>query len=61
VLETIFGIPGIGRGLVGAAVARDFPAVQTIVLVLVALFLVVMLVADVVAVLVEPRLREALS
>jgi peptide/nickel transport system permease protein len=61
VLETIFGIPGIGRGLVGAAVARDFPAVQTIVFVLVALFLVVMLVADVVAVLVEPRLREALS
>lgn len=60
VLETIFGIPGIGRGLVAAAVARDLPTVQTMVLVLIALFLLAALVADVAVTVLDPRVRRGM-
>ena len=59
VLETIFGVPGIGRGLVGAALARDLPLVQTLVFVLVAVYLGVVLLADIVGMALDPRLRLA--
>jgi peptide/nickel transport system permease protein len=32
ILETIFSLPGIGRELVGAVLANDFPVVQGILL-----------------------------
>ncbi len=57
VLETIFGIPGIGRGLVNAALARDLPLVQTLVFVIVAIVLGVMLAADLLGLMLDPRTR----
>lgn len=57
VLETVFGIPGMGRAIVDAALARDFPAVQTLVMVLSSIFLLILLVVDVLLPLLDPRMR----
>lgn len=57
VIETIFAIPGVGRLLVGAVRAHDFPVVQAIVL-MVAISVVLMnIVTDVVYAALDPRIR----
>jgi oligopeptide transport system permease protein len=59
VVETIFGLPGIGRTFVEGALNRDYTLVMGTV-VLVAVFVVVLnLVADLVSALIDPRLRLA--
>jgi peptide/nickel transport system permease protein len=58
VVEVIFGLPGMGRSLVRAAIARDYPVVQSLAVLLVVLYLVLNLVADVLCVLADPRLRS---
>lgn len=55
ILETIFGLPGIGRGLVQAALARDYPVIQSLATLLVLLSLLVNLVVDVLNRLLDPR------
>jgi len=55
IVETIFGLPGIGRGLVQAAVSRDYPVVQTLSLILVTLSLIVSLASDIGHQIVDPR------
>jgi peptide/nickel transport system permease protein len=55
VLETVFGLPGVGRGIVHAALARDYPVVQTTTAVLVLLFLVVNLGVDLLYARADPR------
>ena len=55
ILETIFGLPGIGRGLVQAALARDYPVIQSLAALLVLLSLVVNLVVDTINRLIDPR------
>ena len=57
VVEYVFGFPGIGQGLVNAVFTRDIPTIQFIVVLLAAFYVLVNIVADVVAVLVTPRLR----
>jgi len=57
VVEYVFGFPGIGQGLVNAVFTRDIPMIQFIVVLLAAFYVLVNIVADVVAVLVTPRLR----
>jgi len=57
VLEVVFGIPGIGRRLVESAVARDIVVVQSIAFLLVALALALSFAADIVYVLIDPRVR----
>jgi len=57
VVETIFGIPGIGRGLVQAALARDYPLVQSVVTLLVVIYLVLNLLVDVLYMTIDPRIR----
>lgn len=57
VVEYVFGYPGVGQGLVNAVTDRDIPAVQFIVLLLAAFYVVMNIIADVIAVLVTPRLR----
>jgi peptide/nickel transport system permease protein len=59
ILETIFGLPGIGRGLVQAALARDFPVVQSLATLLVFLSLIVNLVVDTVYTFIDPRISRA--
>jgi peptide/nickel transport system permease protein len=59
VVEYIFGYPGIGQGLVNAVNARDLPTIQLIVLMLAAFYVIVNIIADVVAIMVTPRLRTS--
>lgn len=55
VLEFVFGLPGIGRSLVGAVIARDYPVVQSLAMVLVALVLVLNLILDLLYAALDPR------
>ena len=59
ILESIFGLPGLGRGLVEAALVRDFPVVQSIVTLLVAAVLLVNLALDVAYAWLDPRVSFA--
>jgi ABC-type dipeptide/oligopeptide/nickel transport system permease component len=58
VLESIFGLPGIGRGLVSAALARDFPVVQSYAILLVVLHQLVQLLADLINGMIDPRTAD---
>ena len=57
ILEAIFGIPGIGQGIVNAATLRDYPVIQSLT-VLVVLFMVALnLLVDIFYAFVDPRIR----
>jgi len=58
VVETVFGLPGFGRILVEAALARDYPLVLGQVVVYAALVGVTNLAADLGAVALDPSLRR---
>ena len=55
IFESIFGLPGIGRGLVEAATARDFPVVQSLVTLLVMAMLLLNLLLDLAYARADPR------
>ncbi len=57
VVETVFGLPGLGRGIVHAALARDYPVVQSAAVVLVVLVLLVNLLVDLAYAVVDPRVH----
>lgn len=57
VVETIFGIPGLGRLMVESITGRDFTVVQGLVLYLTAVTVLSSLIVDVVYVYLDPRLR----
>jgi peptide/nickel transport system permease protein len=59
IVETIFGLPGIGRGLVQAALARDYPVIQSLASVLVFVSLTVNLVVDLIYTRIDPRISHA--
>jgi peptide/nickel transport system permease protein len=56
-VEYVFGFPGIGQGLVNAVTARDLPSIQCITLLLAGFYVAVNIAADVVGLLVTPKLR----
>jgi len=55
--ETTFAWPGLGRLLVGAISARDYPVIQGIVLLFATLFVTVNLAVDILYAYVDPRIR----
>lgn len=55
--ETIFSWPGIGKWLIDSIARRDYPVVQTGILVSATIFVVVNLVVDLLYGLVNPRIR----
>ena len=55
VIETVFSWPGLGRLMVQAAPARDFPVIQAAAVVFALLFVAVNLVAEVLHGLLDPR------
>lgn len=55
--ETVFAWPGIGRYIATAVLARDYPAIQGALLVLVAMVMIVNLVVDFLHHALEPKLR----
>lgn len=57
VIEVLFRYPGIGQAMVDAVSNRDVQVVQTISLLIAAFYVVVNLLADVVGILANPKLR----
>lgn len=57
IVETVFAWPGVGRLLIDAVSARDFPLVQGIMLFISISFVLVNLCADLVYAYVDPRIR----
>ncbi len=55
--ETIFSWPGIGRWIVEAIYARDYPIVQGVTLFIATIFVLVNLTVDVLYAFVDPRIR----
>ncbi|HHT37005.1 MAG: ABC transporter permease [Candidatus Wallacebacter cryptica] len=57
VIEQVFGLPGLGQLLLNAALQRDLPLVQGLVLVSAALILIVNFSFDLLLLVLDPRLR----
>jgi peptide/nickel transport system permease protein len=58
VVEYLFNYPGIGKELVDAVAIRDVRAVQSIAIVIAAVYIAVNIVADLIVVALVPRLRS---
>ncbi len=57
IVEQIFGLPGVGRYIYEAISNRDYPVVQSVVLVMATIFVAVSLIVDVLYAVLDPRLR----
>jgi peptide/nickel transport system permease protein len=55
--ETIFGWPGIGRYLYDAIGYRDYPVIQSGILLIAAIFVLINLIVDLLYVFVDPRIK----
>jgi peptide/nickel transport system permease protein len=58
VIESVFGLSGVGHLLVDAINAHDFPVVQAILLFMVVAYMTVTIIVDVLYPLIDPRTRE---
>lgn len=59
VVETVFGIPGVGQLIVSSVTKRDYPMIQGIVLVVSLIYILINLVIDLLYGVVDPRVRVA--
>jgi len=57
--ETVFGRVGVGRYVLNAITARDYPVVQATVIVVALFVVVISLVVDLVYAILDPRIRYA--
>ncbi|WP_298722108.1 ABC transporter permease [uncultured Ferrovibrio sp.] len=57
VTETVFNIPGVGRLVVDAVLARDYPIIQGVILLFSGVYVLINLAIDVAYVLLDPRIR----
>lgn len=57
VIETVFGIPGIGTYSMTAMSSRDYPVIRTCVVVLAAVFAIAMILVDIAYAIVDPRIK----
>ena len=57
IVETIFGLPGVGRYIFEAIANRDYPVVQSVTLVIATLFCLVSVSVDILYAVLDPRLR----
>jgi peptide/nickel transport system permease protein len=55
--ETVFGLPGVGKELVDAIFARDYPIVQGFTLIIAFIFVFVNLLVDISYAFLDPRIR----
>ncbi|WGW12344.1 ABC transporter permease [Saxibacter everestensis] len=61
VVEFLFRYPGVGQALVDAVANRDIQVVQTLSMLVAAVYVVVNLLADIVGILTNPKLRTEVS
>jgi peptide/nickel transport system permease protein len=57
VVETVFSWPGIGKFLVDAVYARDYPVIQGFVLIIALIFVIINLLTDILYAYIDPRIR----
>lgn len=57
VIETLFNFPGLGRFMVEAVTNRDVPIVQACAMIFCSVYVVLNLTADILAIIVNPRVR----
>lgn len=57
IVETIFNYPGLASLMVNAVTSRDMPLLQSCAMLFCGVYLAMMLIADVIAILANPRLR----
>ncbi len=57
IVETIFNYPGLASLMVNAVTSRDMPLLQACAMIFCAVYLLLMLIADVTAIVANPRLR----
>ena len=57
VVETVFSWPGIGKFLVDAIYARDYPVIQGFVMIIAFMYVVINLATDILYVYIDPRIR----
>lgn len=57
VIETVFGLPGLGRYFVQGALNRDYPLIMAVVLIYAVLIIVFNLIADLLYAWLDPRVR----
>lgn len=55
--ETIFGWPGVGRYIYDAISFRDYPVIQSGILIIAAIFVLINLIVDLLYVVVDPRIK----
>lgn len=60
IIETVFGIPGVGKYISDAIIARNYPSVLGGVLLLAFIFTVVNLLVDISFLIIDPRLKKTL-
>jgi peptide/nickel transport system permease protein len=58
-VENVFALGGVGALLIEGIQASDYPVTQSIIMLLVALFLLLNLLVDIVYVLIDPRIRSS--
>jgi peptide/nickel transport system permease protein len=57
VTETVFNLPGLGRLVVEAVLARDYPVIQGLILLFSLVYILINLVVDVLYAVFDPRIR----
>ena len=57
VIETVFGIPGMGRLVVYSILNRDYPMVQGVILYMAVIYMLVNLLVDFIVTMMNPRIR----
>tara|TARA_B100001939_G_scaffold300374_1_gene276291 strand:+ start:3283 stop:4230 length:948 start_codon:yes stop_codon:yes gene_type:complete len=57
VIETVFGLPGLGRFLIDAIYARDYPVIQGALLLIVVIYITINIFIDLLYPLVDPRVK----
>jgi peptide/nickel transport system permease protein len=58
VTESVYSIPGLGRLVVDAVLARDYPTIQAVVLVFSVVYVVINLLVDLTYTILDPRIRS---
>ncbi len=60
IVEVLFSWPGLGRLIISSIAARDFPMIQGYIVLMAVIFILVNLATDLITVVLDPRMREAL-